>query len=64
MGLTLFEFVVVLALMTALAVVMGRWLARSFSGEGHWAVERLSYRALGVDPASTAPRQRPVAVTG
>ena len=51
MALNFLEFAGVLALMTALAVVMGRWLARVFSGEGHWAVERLSYRALGVDPS-------------
>ncbi|WP_293222160.1 potassium-transporting ATPase subunit KdpA [Ottowia sp.] len=51
MALIGFEFIVVLALMTALAIVMGRWLARVFAGEGHWAVERLSYRALGVEPS-------------
>ena len=51
MGLNILEFAVVLAVMTCLAVVMGRWLAHAFTGEVHWAVERLSYRALGVDPA-------------
>jgi K+-transporting ATPase ATPase A chain len=51
MGLNLLEFALVLALMTGLAVLMGRWLAYTFSHERHWLVERLSYRALGVDPA-------------
>lgn len=51
MGLNLLEFAVVLALVAALAVPMGRWLARAFGDERHWALERLSYRALGIDPA-------------
>ncbi|QXL83822.1 potassium-transporting ATPase subunit KdpA [Comamonas sp. NLF-1-9] len=51
MALNGIEFLVMLAMMAGLAVVMGRWLARAFTGEAHWAVERLSYRALGVDPA-------------
>ncbi len=45
------EFVLVLAAMTGLALLMGRWLARCFDDSGHWALERLSYRVLGVDPA-------------
>jgi K+-transporting ATPase ATPase A chain len=45
------EFVLVLAVMTGLAWLMGRWLARCFDDSGHWLLERLSYRALGVDPA-------------
>lgn len=53
MGLNLLEFAVVLALMTVLAVAMGRWLAHGFSDTRHWAVERWSYRALDVDPAET-----------
>ena len=51
MGLNLFEFALVLAVMTGLAVLMGRWLARAFDEPGHWAVERLSYHALGIDPS-------------
>ena len=51
MGLNLLSFAVVLAVMTALAVGMGRWLAHVFEDGAHWRVERLSYRALGVDPA-------------
>lgn len=51
MSLKLLEFAVLLVLMSALAVPTGRWLARAFSDERHWALERLSYRALGIDPA-------------
>lgn len=50
MQLITFEFMLVLAVMAGLALLMGRWLARCFEGSGHWAVERLSYRALGVEP--------------
>jgi len=51
MGLNLFEFALVLAVMTGLALLMGRWLARAFDDPHHWAAERLSYRALGVNPS-------------
>ncbi len=51
MELNLTGFALVLVLMGGLAVPMGRWLAKVFQDEGHWAVERLSYCALGVDPA-------------
>ena len=44
-------FVLALLVMGALAVPMGHWLAKAFQDEHHWALERLSYRALGVDPA-------------
>ncbi len=53
MGLNLLEFALVLAVMTGLAIVMGRWLAHAFTDPRHWAPERWSYRALGVDPAET-----------
>ena len=42
---------VVLAIMTALAVPMSHWLVHCFGSEHHTWVERLSYRAMGVDPA-------------
>ncbi len=51
MGLIVLKYAVVLATMTGLAVVMGRWLARAFDDKPHWAIERLSYRVLGIDPA-------------
>ena len=41
----------VLATMTALAVPMSQWLVRCFGSEQHTWVERLCYRAMGVDPA-------------
>lgn len=50
MTLIVLEYGAVLALMTVLAVLMGRWLAHAFTDTGHWRLERLSYRALGVDP--------------
>ena len=53
MGLNLLEFALVLAVMTGLAIAMGRWLAHAFTDPRHWAPERWSYRALGVDPAET-----------
>src|SRR6201991_2031570 len=50
MTFDLAQFVLVLAVMTALVAVMGRWLHRVFTGDGHAAPERLTYRVLGVDP--------------
>ncbi len=44
-------FALVLLAMGALAWPMGHWLAKAFQDGHHWALERLSYRALGVDPA-------------
>ncbi|MHA3902739.1 potassium-transporting ATPase subunit KdpA [Castellaniella sp. WN] len=51
MELDIAGFVLVLTLMSGLALPMGRWLAHTFMDERHWLPERLSYRALGVDPA-------------
>ena len=51
MTLIIIEFVLVLLLMSGLAVLMGRWLARAFDGESHWAVERMTYRVIGINPA-------------
>ncbi len=39
-------------LVVALAVVhrpLGDWMARVFTAEGHWRVEKLTYRVVGVD---------------
>lgn len=51
MEINLTGFALVLLAMGALALPMGHWLAKAFEDERHWALERLSYRALGVDPA-------------
>ncbi|MGN6750919.1 MAG: potassium-transporting ATPase subunit KdpA [Intrasporangium sp.] len=42
-------------LVAALAVVhvpLGNWMARVFTDEGHWGIERLVYRLCRVDPSS------------
>lgn len=43
-------FVLTLACMTALAIPMGHYLARVFTGERHALPERLAYRLMGVNP--------------
>ncbi|MFV3016778.1 potassium-transporting ATPase subunit KdpA, partial [Pseudomonas sp. KHB2.9] len=47
---TLLEFALVLGLMTGLAVLMGKWLTRVFTGTYHAWPERCTYRLLGIDP--------------
>ena len=47
---TVLEYAVILGVMTGLAVLMGKWLARVFSGRGHALPERATYRLLGIDP--------------
>ena len=49
----LLEFAVMLGLMTVLAVLMGKWLTRVFTGPGHALLERGTYRLLGIDPRET-----------
>jgi len=58
MWLTWMEYALVLLVMTALAVPMGQWLARCFTSEHHVWIERLSFRALGVNPAERMGWQR------
>ncbi|MBJ2143226.1 potassium-transporting ATPase subunit KdpA [Delftia acidovorans] len=58
MWLTWMEYALVLLVMTALAVPMGHWLARCFTSEHHAWIERLSFRALGVNPAERMGWQR------
>jgi potassium-transporting ATPase potassium-binding subunit len=54
----LVQFVLVLAVMTGLTVAMGKWLARVFTDERHWRLERWTYAALGADPAERMPWTR------
>ena len=50
---TLLEFALVLGVMTGLAVLMGKWLTRVFTGAHHALPERYTYRLLGIDPRET-----------
>ena len=50
MFVNLLQFTLLLGCMTLLVVVMGKWLARVFSGTGHTPPERWSYRLFGVNP--------------
>jgi K+-transporting ATPase ATPase A chain len=47
----LIQFGLILGIMTILAVVLGKWLTRVFTGRSHNAVERGTYALLGVDPS-------------
>ena len=51
MSAALLQLLIVLAVMVALVVPVGRWLHATFTGERHTAPERLTYRVLGVNPA-------------
>lgn len=51
MEINIVSFIVILGVMTLLVIPMGWWLARSFESSNHWWVERISYWAIGVDPA-------------
>mgnify|MGYP000034083079 CR=1 FL=1 len=50
MWLPWMEFAAVLTVATLLTIPMGQWLARCFTSERHGWLERLSYRAMGVNP--------------
>ncbi|MBK0019288.1 potassium-transporting ATPase subunit KdpA [Kosakonia sp. S42] len=45
------QFVIILTIMTALAVMTGKWMAHLFTSERHNIVERGTYRVLGINPA-------------
>lgn len=47
----LIQFGLILGIMTILAVVLGKWLARVFTSPSHNVVERGTYAVLGVDPS-------------
>lgn len=44
------QFVLILVVMTALAVALGKWIAYFFTSPRHTALERATYRLLGVAP--------------
>jgi potassium-transporting ATPase potassium-binding subunit len=50
MLINIVEFAAVICLMTGLAVLMGKWLARVFTDTHHALPERWTYRLLGIDP--------------
>ncbi|GEM88283.1 potassium-transporting ATPase subunit KdpA [Meiothermus granaticius] len=52
------QILIVLILMTGLAALVGGYLARVFTLPGHWALERLTYRLLGIDPVEKMSWQR------
>ena len=58
MWLPWMEFAAVLTVATLLTIPMGQWLARCFTSEHHGWLERLSYRAMGVNPQERMGWQR------
>ena len=58
MWLPWMEFAAVLTAATLLTIPMGQWLARCFTSEHHGWLERLSYRAMGVNPQERMGWQR------
>lgn len=45
------QFIVILAIMSGLVVVLGKWMTHMFTSPSHNILERGTYRILGVDPA-------------
>lgn len=45
------QFLLIIAIMTGLVFVLGRWMAHLFTSPTHNLVERGTYRILGIDPA-------------
>lgn len=46
----LIQFIVILAVMTVLVAVVGKWLAHVFTSQRHALPERWTYRLLGINP--------------
>lgn len=44
------QFVLILAIMTGLVVILGKWMTHLFTSPGHNILERGTYGILGVDP--------------
>ncbi|WP_254868244.1 potassium-transporting ATPase subunit KdpA [Corynebacterium sp. Marseille-Q2823] len=44
------QYLALFALLAAAYVPLGNWMARTYTSEKDWAVERLIYRILRVDP--------------
>ena len=44
------QLLVVVAILGALHVPLGNYMARVYSSKNHWRVERFIYRMAGVDP--------------
>lgn len=51
MGRDIVQFILVLSVMCALVLLLGKWIAHLFTSARHTIAERACYRALGVDPA-------------
>jgi K+-transporting ATPase A subunit len=49
------QAVLVIAVVLALHVPLGDYMARAFSAKRHWRAEAAVYRACGVDWRRTAP---------
>ena len=58
MWLPWMEFAAVLTVATLLTIPMGQWLARCFTSAHHSWLERVTYGALGVNPAERMGWQR------
>jgi len=52
------QFVVVLAIMTGLVVVLGKYMTHIFTSPTHSFIERSTYRILGVDPSEAMSWKR------
>ncbi|WP_218184808.1 potassium-transporting ATPase subunit KdpA [Nitrosovibrio sp. Nv17] len=52
------QFTPVLAIMTGLVVIVGKWMAHLFTSPTHHVLERGTYRILGVDPAENMSWKR------
>ncbi|HEY4193722.1 MAG TPA: potassium-transporting ATPase subunit KdpA [Mesorhizobium sp.] len=50
MAQDILQFVLILAIMTGLAVVLGKWMTHVFISPAHNFIERGTYRILGIDP--------------
>lgn len=44
------QFTIFVLLFTAAVVPMGTWLSRTFTGQRHLKLERITYKILGIDP--------------
>jgi K+-transporting ATPase ATPase A chain len=58
MTIDVVQFAIVLGVVTALVVVLGKWMTRLFTHPAHTLLERGTYRLLGVDPSERMGWQR------